>query len=499
MANKKYLFTCPACAQTKETVVCKGLCSACAQRLEKRVFTCPGCAETRLTKVLGGLCSRCHAHRSKRLFTCPVCNETRTTRILLEMCERCYERRPQRSRRQRTKVATCLNCHETRRAQFAHGFCPTCYRHWLGREPVRCPGCGQVKRDFLTRGLCQPCYRRSLLRLQTCTRCAQTRCTRFGSVDGICSACRRLQSARARGKPAKQPIPQEQRERDLLTQLAPLRRPWVSDFLAEAWPAHSPKTRAGCLGQLLEFDEFLTEQTRVETGQWSLVSGDHISAYLALHGRYALTQARAFFIWIAARKRMQRLDSFIPWRRSQFRTHLTPYGAVLERYRYWTSADAHPRQALAGLLVLVHCLQSRELQRLKITDVLPLDELDVVGRRIKLAPPVVDALDRYLAWRSENYTGPSDYLLVSAAGRLSDRPISKQTLSRPTFLGTNPSSLRQTAIRCLVQLGVDGLELAAQTRLQLAAVQEYQFAFGQMHSERRIIRNEFSSRDLHAD
>ena len=44
--------------------------------------------------------------------------------------------------------------------------------------------------------------------------------------------------------------------------------------------------------------------------------------------------------------------------------------------------------------------------------------------------------------------------------------------SWPTFLGTR-RRLRQTAIRCLVQLGVDGLELGAQTRLQPASVQEY--------------------------
>jgi integrase len=194
------------------------------------------------------------------------------------------------------------------------------------------------------------------------------------------------------------------------------------------------------------------------------------------------------------------LDSFIPWRRSQFRTRLTPYADVLECYRYWTSPNAHPQQALTGLLVLVHCLRSRELQRLKIGDVRPPDELEVGGRRIKLAPPVVAALDRYLAWRSENYTGPSGYLLVSAAGRLSDRPISKQTLSHPTFLGTSPSSLRQTAIRSLVLLGVDGLELAAQTRLQLAAVQEYQFAFGpQMDRERQLRGNGRGDREAHAD
>src|SRR6266851_2881103 len=41
------------------------------------------------------------------------------------------------------------------------------------------------------------------------------------------------------------------------------------------------------------------------------------------------------------------------------------------------------------------------------------------------------------------------------------------------------------AIRYLLQLGADGLELAAHTRLQLDAVQEYQFAFGQQLDRER--------------
>jgi hypothetical protein len=78
--------------------------------------------------------------------------------------------------------------------------------------------------------------------------------------------------------------------------LARLRQPWVRGFLAEAWGASSPKTRAGCLGQLARFDQFLLEHTPVQSGQRSLVSGDHISVYLAEHDRHALTQTRAFFI-----------------------------------------------------------------------------------------------------------------------------------------------------------------------------------------------------------
>jgi len=114
---------------------------------------------------------------------------------------------------------------------------------------------------------------------------------------------------------------------------------------------------------------------------------------------------------------------------------------------------------LTGLLVLVHCLRPLELRHLRISDVRLPDELDVGPRCIKLAPPVVAALDRFLAWRAESYTGPSRYLLISAAGRVRDQPIGKQTLSGPTFLGTSPTGLRQTAIRCLVQLELMGSNL----------------------------------------
>jgi hypothetical protein len=175
---------------------------------------------------------------------------------------------------------------------------------------------------------------------------------------------------------------------------------------------HTHPRRALDASGLVDFDVFLTEQARVDTGQWSLVDGDHVSAYLAQRGGYALTQTRAFFIWIAARKRMQRLDSFIPWRKSNFRTHLTPYGAVLERYRYWTSPDTQPHQALAGLLVLVHCLRSLELRHLKINDVRAPDELQLGGRCIKLAPPVVAA--SIGTWRGAPKTTPDPRVTCSS-------------------------------------------------------------------------------------
>ena len=67
----------------------------------------------------------------------------------------------------------------------------------------------------------------------------------------------------------------------------------------------------------------------------------------------------------------------------------------------------------------------------------------------------------------------------------------------PTFLGTSPSGLRQTAIRSLLLLGADGLELAAHTRLQLDGVQEYQFAFGQqLDSEGQVGGNGVDSGEV---
>lgn len=180
-------------------------------------------------------------------------------------------------------------------------------------------------------------------------------------------------------------------------------------------------------------------------------------------------------------------------------------------YRRWTSStaasatgssdtnarpEAHPpretpaqeghrlAQALAGLLVLVHCFSAQELRTLQVADVLAPNRLQAGtgrgGKRVvQLAPPVADALARYLAWRAVAYGGPSTYLFVTWASRLHDRPPAASWFHENLLGETPPASLRQSAILQLVQaLGCDGLELAACTRRGLQTVQGYLREFG---------------------
>lgn len=100
-------------------------------------------------------------------------------------------------------------------------------------------------------------------------------------------------------------------------------------------------------------------------------------------------------------------------------------------------------------------------------------------RLIHLARPVAQALARYIEWRSENYAGPSTYLLVSRASRLHDRPVSQSWFYSNLFKGVSVAQLRQTAIQHLIQgSGCDGLQLASYAGLSLAAVGVYMSAFG---------------------
>jgi integrase len=56
-------------------------------------------------------------------------------------------------------------------------------------------------------------------------------------------------------------------------------------------------------------------------------------------------------------------------------------------YRRWTAPDAEPREALLGLLALVHCLRIGEIRALRMHD-LGDDRLSVGERVVHLAEPV---------------------------------------------------------------------------------------------------------------
>lgn len=260
--------------------------------------------------------------------------------------------------------------------------------------------------------------------------------------------------------------------------LAPLRRAWVREFLGTSYRVRAASTRSRFLRAVVRLDAFLTDETDIEGGQWSLVTTDHLHAYLSVGARFRLQETRAFLRWLHSRKGVrQRLAESLPRAPRPFRLRVLPLEAVVELYQRWTSTDAKPTEALVGLLALVHCLRAGEIRYLLLDDVLSADRLRVGEATIDLAPPVAEALARYVAWRREWYAGPSTYLIVSRGSRLHDRPVASNWFAE-NLLGISVAALRQTAIQRLIQgVTTDGLQLAAYARLSLSASGVYMSVF----------------------
>ncbi len=446
MGSKRREHTCPACGRTAVTVVRKGLCAGCYERTRPRerrtLATCQACGLTRRSYYRRGLCTTCYERGRRRTFRCATCARTveaPASFAVLLTCPRCYER--------------------ARVTLFA------------------CPTCGRTRRTRPEGGVCRSCAYRRRLRVATCRWCGQTRKAEYSAGD-VCHACREDARLRRGGRPvARAAQPQDAWEDRMIGRIAPLRRAWLRAFLAGPHCDRAPKTRRLLLASLVRFDAYLSDETTVGPGQWTLVTLGHVEAFLDQGQRWLLEQARPFFGWLHTRRGCSPIATVLPVRRRCVRLRMLPVARLRAAYRRWTTAEASPTEALVGLLVLVQCLGSGDLRYLRLSDVLAPDRLMVGGHARSLAPPVTAALARYLAWREEMYGGPSTYLLVSTVSRLHDRPVSADWLGE-NILRTPVSSLRQSAIQQLVQtLGCDAMQVAASTGLSLTAVQHYMTLF----------------------
>ncbi|MBI3971758.1 MAG: hypothetical protein HY332_10765 [Chloroflexi bacterium] len=253
----------------------------------------------------------------------------------------------------------------------------------------------------------------------------------------------------------------------------------LAQFLEGPYRARAAGTREHCLGALLRLDHYLARQTPVGGGQWSLVTPDHLHAYLAEGNRLRLERARQFFVWAAERKRTARLHAALPKPPDTLRVRLLSREELQALYDSWTGPAADPLRALVGLLVLVHWLDPGEIRHLRLTDVLAPDRLRVRGTRgrpdrvVELQPEVARALANYLASRAASYSGPSTYLLANPSNRLHDRPVWYLGLMGPKERRVTAGSLKQSAFRDLLEQGADLVQIMAFTRLTPQAAAAY--------------------------
>ncbi|GGV70772.1 hypothetical protein GCM10010277_82060 [Streptomyces longisporoflavus] len=77
-------------------------------------------------------------------------------------------------------------------------------------------------------------------------------------------------------------------------------------------------------------------------------------------------------------------------------------------FRRWTTAaDAHPHEALLGILALLHAASSREVRLLRVDNIDPTDRTVRLGKRphpVPLDPASWSVLQRCLAHRENQHT-----------------------------------------------------------------------------------------------
>jgi hypothetical protein len=326
MPSKPRLFCCPTCCETKQTIVKLNRCSTCYSRIlprreHKSLATCSSCRRTRLAFYRRSLCPACYERERRQQFRCNVCG----TSLLAP-------------------------------ASFARmQICPRCWSRSRVKDEFCCPSCGATGRTRPQKGICRRCYDRGRLRYGTCAGCHQS-CALEGAGE-LCKACRSEQERRRKGVPRMQPPESPlEREHRLLGMFAPLRRAWVVEFLEAKYRRRTPKTREEMLRALIRLDGFLTESQDVGQGQWSLVTADHIHHHLAAAGRFQLEPAKQFLKWLASRKKTREpLVRALPLRKPRsLQLRVLPVDQILECYQRWTSEDGDPREAVVGLLALMH-------------------------------------------------------------------------------------------------------------------------------------------------
>jgi site-specific recombinase XerD len=195
------------------------------------------------------------------------------------------------------------------------------------------------------------------------------------------------------------------------------------------------------------------------TRDWATTSVQDIEAFLATRPgsrRSRLTALRHFFTWARA----SRLVLTDPTRGLSARQPRGYRGPTIsldhqrQLFRRWTAtdSDAHPHEALTGLLTLVHGASNAELRGLTAGDIDPAARSVRLGRRphpVPLDPASWAAVERCLRYHRELRT-VNPHLLVTRKTRATRIPASEdyaRNLLRPA--GVTPRLLRCTRLASL--------------------------------------------------
>lgn len=218
-------------------------------------------------------------------------------------------------------------------------------------------------------------------------------------------------------------------------------RPAVQAFADDQVGTRERSRRAGtrprshptidvCLCDVRDLGNFLTEHHPAVTG-WESVAVGHVEDFLTVRpGSRArrLTSLRTFFVW--ARKRRLVLVDPTKTLPTNARRHFQ--GPVLDQarqrqlYQRWTGTDAHPHEALIGLLAMLHAASAAELRGLHVDDIDVVHRTVLLGHRprpVPLDPATWTALQRCLAHRQARNT-LNGHVLVTKVTSTRNTPAS---------------------------------------------------------------------------
>lgn len=428
-------------------------CRACRRRHDAAAAkaACPRCSRPGFIRPDSGWCGPCS--RPRRPLTpraCSVCGELRRKKGD-GVCHRCWTRNPERPLTQAENLAGALDAPPAWLRDFAE-FAAS--RHCIERACVMVSSVGALLRDG------QPAHPQALLE----------RARRPGRSPGALARTmeeffvdRRL--AFGLDQDARLAFGRRQRRVDAIP--LPLRPP-VSLFADHLVRSRERARRAGTLPRsdstiesgiaiVRDLARFLVDDcSKVD---WAAVAVDDIEAFLRMqpaNRARRLGSLRQFFRW-ARKNKLVLIDptqDLSASRHRGFTGETLTVGDQRRLFRRWTvSGEAHPHEALVGVLALLHAASNAELRRLRVDDIDQRRGTIRLGRRphpLPLDPVSAGVVRRCLTHREELIT-TNPHLIVTKITKTRTTPASVAYLGHVLDpAGVPPKRVRSTRLVDLV-------------------------------------------------
>ena len=427
-------------------------CLACRRRFEatKAKLACPHCGRPGYIRAGTGWCGPCSRRPAPPLQArpCSVCGALARKKGEGQ-CHRCWERNPDRPVNQALHLMASLGGPEwlARFAEFATE------RHCVARASLMVSAVGRLVRGA------GPSHPQALLE----------RSRRPGRSAGALARTLEeffISEHLAFGLDQEGRLAHGRRQRRVEGLPVSL-RPAATAFANHLVRSRERALRAGTrpradntiektLATVRDLGRFLaTERSKYE---WTMVDASDIEAFvgsaLSLR-RERLQAARAFFRW-ARKNKIVLVDptrGLVGGAQWAFSGPTLSIAEQRRLFRRFSGPDAHPNEALVGMLALLHALSNSELRGLRADDV---DEARCslrVGRRalpVPLDPVSLSVVRRCLTHRSALATHNS-HLIVTTQTKTRATPASTAYLCHVLDpAGTSPKRLRSTRIVDLI-------------------------------------------------